>query len=277
MANKKMLGYGTWMNLTQESLDDCFKILKKSGYDFIDTAYVYENEQMVGKSLKKLSSDSLIPVQSKVWVTQLKDVKKALITSLKKLGLSKIWSYLLHRPHFDMNINISAWKQLIKCQQLGLVETIGVSNYDKDMIEILARTTGVKPAINQIELSVNNFREDRVFYNLKEKIEIQAWSPMGDLKSNLKNSLLLKIAQKYKVDIPTILISYISSQNISLIVKSQSPERTINNAKALKIKLTKEEISQIKELNTYKNKASETFYFNEDEPKNWKKPTVKKK
>lgn len=277
MKNTKMLGYGTWMNLTQNSLDDCFKVLKKSGYDFIDTAYVYQNEQMVGKALKKLDSNSVIPVQSKVWVTQFKDVKKALTISLKKLGLTKIWSYLLHRPHFDMNLNISAWKQLIKCQQIGLVENIGVSNYDKDMIEILKRSTGVKPSINQIELSANNFREDRVFYNLKEKIEIQAWSPMGDLKSNLKNPTLLKIAKKYKVDVPSILISYISSQNISLIVKSQSPERTINNAKALKVKLTKEEISQIRELNTYKNKASETFYFNEDEPSNWNKPALKNK
>lgn len=275
MKNTKMLGYGTWMNLTQNSLDDCFKVLKKNGYDFIDTAYVYQNEQMVGKALKKLDNNSLIPVQSKVWVTQFKDVKKALTTSLKKLGLTKIWSYLLHRPHFDMNLNISAWKQLIKCQQLGLVENIGVSNYDKDMIEILKRSTGVKPAINQIELSVNNFREDRVFYNLKEKIEIQAWSPMGDLSANLKNPILLKIAKKHKVDVPSILISYISSQNISLIVKSQSPERTINNAKALKVKLTKEDISQIKEINTYKNKASETFYYNEDAPSNWKKPALK--
>lgn len=277
MKNTKMLGYGTWMNLTQDSLDNCFKVLKKNGYDFIDTAYVYQNEQMVGKALKKLDSNSLIPVQSKVWVTQFKDVKKALTIALKKLGLKKIWSYLLHRPHFDMNLNINAWKQLIKCQQLGLVENIGVSNYDKDMIEILKRSTGVKPAINQIELSANNFREDRVFYNLKEKIEIQAWSPMGDLNSNLKNPTLLKIAKKHKVDVPSILISYISCQNISLIVKSQSPERTINNAKALKVKLTKEEINQIKELNTYKNKASETFYFNEDEPSNWKKPALKRK
>lgn len=277
MKNTKMLGYGTWMNLTQDSLDNCFKVLKKNGYDFIDTAYVYQNEQMVGKALKKLDSNSLIPVQSKVWVTQFKDVKNALTIALKKLGLKKIWSYLLHRPHFDMNLNINAWKQLIKCQQLGLVENIGVSNYDKDMIEILKRSTGVKPAINQIELSANNFREDRVFYNLKEKIEIQAWSPMGDLNSNLKNPTLLKIAKKHKVDVPSILISYISCQNISLIVKSQSPERTINNAKALKVKLTKEEINQIKELNTYKNKASETFYFNEDEPSNWKKPALKRK
>ncbi|WP_052663376.1 aldo/keto reductase family protein [[Mycoplasma] testudinis] len=262
--NKKIrIGYGTWMNLSTEDLTSCLAVIEKAGYDYIDTAYIYKNEAQIGRALATLAKKGKpvnLPIQSKVWVTQFGDVKGALVKALKKLKKEKLWSYLIHRPHLDMNVNINAWKQLIKCQQLGLVENIGVSNFDKDMVDLLIARTGVKPWCNQIELSVNNFREDRIVYNHNNDIFVQAWSPLGKIKENLKNPLLIKLAKKYKTDVAGILIAFLSSQNISLIVKTIKPERAVSNAKAIKIKLTKTDIESLKVLNKYSNKASETYY-----------------
>lgn len=264
MNNQKMrLGFGTWMNVSSTSLEQCIAAASEVGYNYIDTAHIYGNESQIGKALSKLKKTKKpvdLPIQSKVWVSQFDDVKKALSSSLKKLNQTKIWSYLLHRPHLDMNKTIQAWKQLIKCKELGMVENIGVSNFDKDMIKLLIAKTGVKPWCNQIELSVNNFREDRLVFNNQEKIAIQAWSPLGVIEKNLKNPILVKLAKKYKTDVPGILIAFLNSQNIPLIVKSSQPERVISNANGMKIKLTKTEIATLRSLNTYENKAPETYY-----------------
>lgn len=256
------IGYGTFQIKDKKILKECIKTAVKSGYHYIDTAYIYKNEKAIGdaiKSLRREGFDKPIIIQTKVWPTQYKNVRKAIKESCLKLGVEKLDMCLLHRPDFDLNLSISAWKQLIKCQQEGLVDMIGVSNFDKDMLEIMYAKTGVYPTMNQIELSVNNYREDRVVYNKEKGIEIQAWSPMGDIESNLENPILIRMAKKYKTDVSSILISYVTSQGHSIIIKTQSPERVIKNKKALKIKLKKEDIQTLKKLNTYKNKFSESF------------------
>lgn len=256
------LGYGTFQVKDVNVLKECIKNAVNCGYGYIDTAYLYMNEKQIGDAVKLLRKEGFskeIIIQTKVWPTQYDDVKKAIKESCEKLGVDKLDMCLLHRPDYDLNISISAWKQIIKCHQQGMVKKIGVSNFDKDMIEIMYQKTGVYPAINQIELSVNNFREDRVVYNRSKNIEIQAWSPMGDLQANLQNPILKNMAKKYNTDVASILISYLASQGIGLIVKTQNPERVIKNKEAFKLKLSQSDILELKKLNTYKNKFPESF------------------
>lgn len=260
----KKIGFGTYRMLDFDIIKECLKQAIKSNYDYIDTAYIYRNEKLIGRALKVLKKEGLektIKIQTKIWPKDFNNVKKAVLQACKKLGVEKLDMCLLHRRHFEVKTEIKAWKDLIQCQQEGLIDEIGVSNFDRDIIEILRQKTGVYPAMNQIELSANNFREDRVVYNKSKDIAVQAWSPMGDLEENLNNKTLLSISKKHKTDVPSILIAFLASQNIEVVVKSSSPERVIANKKALKIKLTKQEIERIRKLNTYKIKASESYEY----------------
>ena len=73
-----------------------------------------------------------------------KNIVSELKITLKKLGnLKSIEDYLLHRPHVENTMNVKAWKEIIKCQKLGFVKYIGVSNSEPDMIRILYNETGV--------------------------------------------------------------------------------------------------------------------------------------
>ncbi|MDE5553501.1 MAG: aldo/keto reductase [Malacoplasma sp.] len=258
------IGYGTFQVKDKKILKECIKAAVNNGYDYIDTAYIYGNEKAIGdaiKLLRKEGFDKKIVIQTKVWPTQFSNVKKAIKESCNKLGVEKLDMCLLHRPHFDLNLSISAWKQMIKCKEQGLVDKIGLSNFDKDMVEIIYLKTKTYPEMHQIELSVNSYREDRVAYNNEKNIEIQAWSPMGDLENNLENPLLKKMSKKYDTDVASILISFVASQGNGVIIKTQNPERVINNKKAYRLKLKKEDIEDLKKLNTYKNKFSETFIW----------------
>lgn len=47
---------------------------------------------------------------------------------------------------------VDTWKALEKCQQKGLVKSIGISNFNKKQIERVLAIATVKPVINQVSL-----------------------------------------------------------------------------------------------------------------------------
>lgn len=72
--------------------------------------------------------------------------------SLYRSGLDYFDLYLIHWPNPKRKLYIDAWMALIDAQRLGLIHTIGVSNFSPEHIERLIDATGVTPGINQIEL-----------------------------------------------------------------------------------------------------------------------------
>lgn len=261
---KKRIGYGTFAVNSVSVLKECIKQAVLSGYDFIDTAYIYQNEEAIGKAIKELRQegfDNRILIQTKIWPDFYGNVEDAILMACQKLQVQKLDMCLLHRRHFNLNMDISAWEQLIECKRKGLVDEMGVSNYDRDALEIMRQRTNVYPISNQIELSVNNYREDRVVYNQSKNIEIQAWSPLGDIENNVNNPVLIEMANKYNTDVAGILVAFIGSLNHSIIVKTSNPQRVISNIKSFGITLEQEDIEKLRKLNTYKIKYSESYPY----------------
>ena len=228
------IGFGTYLMTDETELFDAIICAIKNKYDFIDTATYYKNEKIIGKAIKYANKKSM-----------------------KKLNLECIDSVLLHRPHTNMEYNVKAWIGLIKAKELGLVNHIGVSNFDRDMIEILFNETGVYPEINQIEHSATYCRMDRINYNKSIEASIQGWRPLGLLSENLENKTLKTIARRHKCSVVDVLISYCKYFNVIPIVKSSNCERIISNKKSLKIKLTKREVELIQlRVNTHEPTTS---------------------
>ncbi|MCF0217804.1 MAG: aldo/keto reductase [Malacoplasma sp.] len=261
---KKRIGFGTYSIRETSILKKCLKQAIECGYDFVDTAFIYGNEKEIGTALRELEFEGYkkpIKIQTKIWPDFYDNVELAVYASMQKLQVSKLDMCLLHRPNYDFNKSISAWKKLVKLYQKNLIAEIGVSNFDRDAIEIMYRESGFYPQSNQIELSVNNYRLDRVVYNNAKKIEVQAWSPLGDIENNLKDKLLIELAQKYNTDVAGICIAYLSSLNHSVIVKSANEQRIKSNYNGFQIIIEKDDIEKIKKLNTFKIKFSESYEY----------------
>lgn len=250
---KTKIGFGTYKILDNKQMLDAIICASKNKYDFIDTAFVYENEELVGNAIKYLQENNMfIPlIQSKLWVTQYElDIIEEIKKAIKKLNVDYIDSYLLHRPHVDMTVNVKAWKGLIEAQKLGLVKEIGVSNFDRDQIEVLYNETHVYPICNQIECSVTYYRPDRMFYNIQKNISVQAWRPMGDLTQTLNSSLITKLAKKYKCTKAQLLTSFAKCNGGIPIIKSVNPDRIKENKKLIKI--SKDDLKLLEsKLNTH--------------------------
>jgi diketogulonate reductase-like aldo/keto reductase len=74
------------------------------------------------------------------------------------------------------------WKQysrLLNTNDLMQVRNIGVSNFTVDHLKTLIATTGIKPAVNQVELHPFLHQDDLLEYCKREGIHVTAYLPIG--------------------------------------------------------------------------------------------------
>ena len=166
------------------------------GIRHIDTAHAYENERGVGSAVKK----SGIPreeifITSKLWVSDYgKGVTtKAIDKMLDRLGVKYIDLLLLHQQVGDY---VDAYKEMEKAVADGKVRSIGLSNFDERLDDIL-KVCKIKPAVLQVECHPFWNQDD-----LKKRVEkygiiIESWYPIGHGDKDLiNNEIFTKIGQK---------------------------------------------------------------------------------
>ena len=127
---------------TQKACLEAFRI----GIRHIDTAHAYQNERGVGAAIKKsgIPREELF-ITSKLWVTDYgeKITPEAIDKILERLGLKYIDLLLLHQQVGDY---ISAYKAMEKAVEKGKVRSIGISNFDENLDNLLNNST-IKPAV----------------------------------------------------------------------------------------------------------------------------------
>ena len=88
-----IIGYGTWLSKKGEVYEGTKSALKL-GYRHIDEAWVYMNEQEVGRAITEALADGTVASRDELWVTSKlwqchhrpELVKEGCLDSMKKLG-----------------------------------------------------------------------------------------------------------------------------------------------------------------------------------------------
>jgi len=160
------IGFGVFQvpdgSVTEQAVYDAIS----AGYRLIDTAAAYQNEESVGRTIKRAVSDGLVKrgelfVTTKLWPQDYgyENAKKAFETSLKKLDLDYIDLYLFHQPFGDYYGSYRAMTELYK---EGKIRAIGCSNMYPDRLTDLCENFDVIPAVNQVELHPFFQQEDAI-------------------------------------------------------------------------------------------------------------------
>lgn len=163
----------------------------ENGYKIIDTAKVYQNEEMVGEAIKKYliannAKREDVIIEIKIWCDDIEteNTISAVLGALKRLYINYLDIVLIHCPNINFHKTIKAYIELLQCKTQVLIRVVGVSNFYKDMIEVLFEKTGIYPNINQIEFNPFNQRWERVQYCQDKNILAQAYSPITKVLEN---------------------------------------------------------------------------------------------
>jgi 2,5-diketo-D-gluconate reductase A len=156
----------------------------EAGYRHIDTAQMYGNERGVGAAVAAsgLARDEVY-LTSKLnnGFHRPDDARRAFDGTLAALGTDHVDLFLIHWPlptRYDGDF-VSTWNTLVEFRSDGRARSIGVSNFQPDHLDRLARETDVVPAVNQIEVHPYFGNEHVRAADATAGILTEAWSPIA--------------------------------------------------------------------------------------------------
>lgn len=246
----KMPGYGYGCYRAEgEKLYAALLCALATGYRLVDTAHFYNNEDIVGRALKKAAiGREKIFVVSKIWPAQFDNPVKALDGSLSALGLDYLDGYLLHWPGLDEKTRFNAWEKLLREEEKGKIHALGVSNFLEHHLEGLHHQFHHWPVLNQIEIHPAFQEFGLCNFCHKREITVMGWSPLG--RGNvLNNETLQRIGQAHSKSPAQVALRWQVQMNYIPLPKSVHDARVRENAEVFDFSLSDEEMSAIHALN----------------------------
>ena len=246
-----LLGFGVYQVTDAEECETSVYDAIGTGYRLIDTAAAYQNEEAVGRAIKRsgVEREELF-VTTKLWIQDAgyESAKKAFEKSLQRLQLDYLDLYLIHQPFGDI---YGAWRAMEELYEAGRIKAIGVSNFQPDRLMDLIVHNKVIPAVNQIETHPFNQQVETPQFLEENKVQIESWGPFAEGKNHIfQNELLLAIATKYQKSVAQIILRWLTQRGVVVIPKSVRKERIIENFNIFDFELSLEDMNAIVALDT---------------------------
>ncbi|KAL0356617.1 UNVERIFIED_CONTAM: NADP-dependent D-sorbitol-6-phosphate dehydrogenase [Sesamum calycinum] len=278
-----VIGLGVWRMEGKDIKNLIFNAIK-IGYRHFDCAADYKNEEEVGEALAEVFQAGLVKredlfITTKLWNSDHGHVVEACKDSLKKLRLGYLDLYLVHFPvatrHTGVGTTASAlgedgvldidttvslettWHAMEDLVSMGLVRSIGISNYDIFLTRDCLAYAKVKPAVNQIETHPYFQRGSLVKFCQKHGVCVTAHTPLGGATANtewfgsvscLDDPVLKGLAKKYNRTVAQIVLRWGIQRNTVIIPKSSKVERLEENFLVFDFELTEEDMDLIKSI-----------------------------
>ncbi|WP_338753447.1 aldo/keto reductase [Bacillus sp. FJAT-52991] len=259
--NMPYVGLGVYKMTNEEEAYTAIKSAIDTGYRLIDTAAFYDNEQIVGKVVRDSDIDRKdLFITSKVWNSDqgYDETLRAFEQSLKQLNMDYMDLYLVHWP--VKGKYKETWRAFERLYQEGIVRAIGVSNFQIHHLEDLLADSMEKPVINQVELHPYLSQVPLRDYCHKNKIAIEAWSPIA--RNRLVDEPLLNhLAKKYGKTVSQIILRWHLQNHTIIIPKSVHLERIKENADLFDFELTMEDMTQVNALNKNERFGADPDHF----------------
>ena len=237
------IGFGTYRINGFDGVKTIVSALEV-GYRLIDSAFNYENEGIVGKAIREsgIPRDQ-ITVTSKLPGRHHRhaEAHAAIEESVARMGLDYIDLYLIHWPNPSQGEYVEAWGALAHAQRQGYVKHIGVSNFLPGHIDQLIESTGVTPAVNQVELHPLFQQDQQRAYDDAHGIITEAWSPLGRTSRLIKDPTIARIAHKHGVSPVQVMLRWHLELGDVSIPKAGDREHQLGNLDVLGFSLDEED------------------------------------
>ncbi|TPX13194.1 uncharacterized protein E0L32_006394 [Thyridium curvatum] len=263
-----MIGYGLGTanhssgdkKFDQKIVDDTVTAIK-AGYNHLDGAESYANEEELGAAIKaaKVPRENLF-VTTKVTCAPDRPIEEAFAASLKKLQLDYVDLYLIHSPFWaggDAKLLQKKWAEMEAIKASGRARSIGVSNYLKEHLEAVLETAKDPPVLNQIEYHAYLQHADLMAYQREHGIAAAAYGPLTTVtkaKGGPIDALQDKLARKYGVNPGEVALRWCIDTGVVAITTSSNEQRLRSfMTKLPSFKLTPKEAEEMSELGKQKH------------------------
>jgi len=204
--------------------------------------------QIVTKCGIKLISSQYPERQVKHYDTSAAHIRYSVENSLKRLGVDRLDTLLIHRPDpfMDAQETGACLDALI---QEGKIAAAGVSNFSVSDFNLLQSAMQTQLVTNQLEISLlaqHTFLDGSLSQCQQHKIRPMAWSPLaggrlfGDHEAAVRlRPALTRIAQAHGTDMDAVAIAWLLAHPVGIVpvVGTNNLERMARLGDALKVKL----------------------------------------
>ena len=247
------LGQGS-ANLAQErrpeaAEEEALRTGLSLGMNLIDTAEMYgdgRSEKLIGRVIA--GQRDRVFLVSKVWPNHVAGdgIARACEASLGRLGVDYLDLYLLHWPsrEADLSSIVAGFESL---RAAGKIRAWGVSNFKvADMEDLFRVSHGDRCATNQVlyNLASRNIERDLLPWSERHGMPIMAYSPLGGAGAGLlRDPVLARIGAAHNCSAAAVALAWtIRSGNVIAIPESGSAEHVRENAVALSLTLTPDDL-----------------------------------
>ncbi|XP_028362492.1 aldo-keto reductase family 1 member C15-like isoform X4 [Phyllostomus discolor] len=283
-----VLGFGTAAShdVPKSKAAEATKMAIDVGFRHIDSAYFYQNEKEVGQAIRDKIADGTVKREdifytTKVWATFLRPelVQPALERSLKNLQLDYVDLFIIHIPTamkpgedlmpkdangkviFDTVDLRDTWEALEKCKDAGLTKSIGVSNFNHKLLEMILNKPRLKykPVCNQVECHPYLNQSKLLEFCKSKDIILVAYAALGSQKDFewvekdgpvlLEDPILNAIAKKHGRNPGQVALRYQVQRGVVVLAKSFNEKRIKENFQIFDFELTPEDMKAIDGLN----------------------------
>ncbi|SEG91691.1 2,5-diketo-D-gluconate reductase A [Actinacidiphila yanglinensis] len=257
-----ILGFGVFQ-IPPENTEQAVSDALAAGYRLLDTAAAYGNEEAVGRALRAggIPRQDLF-VTTKLWVQDAPaqdNTRRALETSLTRLGLDHVDLYLMHQPFGDV---YGQWRAMEAANRAGLAKAIGVANFSPDRLLDLIFNNEITPAVNQIE--THPFFQRAPDHDLMRAhgVRHQSWGGFAEGKNDLfTHPVLSEIGTAHDRSVAQVVLRWLIQRTIVTIPKSVNPGRMAQNIDVFDFELTNDQMNRIAALDT-----GTTLFFDHHDP-----------
>jgi diketogulonate reductase-like aldo/keto reductase len=250
------IGQGTWQ-LERYDPDEVVRALRRGldlGLTHVDTAEMYGDgavEEMVGEAIEGRRDEVFLVSKVLPSNASRRGTAAACERSLRRLRTDRLDCYLLHWPgEHPLEDTIAAFEEL---QSSGAIRSYGVSNFDQDLLRQAVEIAGPgKIACDQVLYHLEERHADAGLIPLCGELGLAftGYSPFGSgsfpSPQSRGGKVLAEVARAHSATPRQVALAFLTrAPFLFTIPRSSRVEHTEENAGALKLKLSEDEISRI--------------------------------
>ncbi|MFW6003203.1 MAG: aldo/keto reductase [Halanaeroarchaeum sp.] len=254
------LGLGTWQNTDPRACATAVETALEMGYRHVDTAQAYGNEADVGRGIAAADVDREdVFLATKVWTDSLgyDDVLESTRESLEKLGVEYLDLLYVHWPagDYDPEETLPAFQEL---QDEGLIDHIGVSNFEPRHLDRAQSILDAPIAANQVEMHPLLQQERLREYLDGTDVELVAYSPIarGEV---FEVPELHRVAEKHGVSEAQVSLAWLREKGTIPIPKATGEDHIRDNWESLDLELDADDVETIDQIDRQERQVDPEF------------------